>query len=622
MDCSFSSFDLRDALNISIGAQDKRFDQLELIVKRTSAAELIARPNAEPAMLLPSSSDSCETVSRSPSSLPASPTSTLACQYLTAETRNSKTPSQYQLPALITSHPMAGLQANRCAVGCACICHTRSNLKSPWILKTLLGEINIQYSGRRQDCKEFNCCRSADSSVIMIYQLPSYLMRRYVTMTMRYAPLDGPQFTLRVPRVMRWSHLLWNYAHNNNLLAVQKMFSERTASPHDLSLRGSNALIYTVIHSDLRLTRFLLETGADPKLANEAGRTAAELLWEGAFAGHFGDEGTCKVQILLIDSDYVDNRGFSTIHKIVIGLLRKDLKSELETSTAALNITDLRGRTPLCWATIRNDAGAVRTLLDYKADPKIQDNHGQTPLDFVRSVAICRLLLDAGVDINARNTSYGRSALHQFCGNPIRRSVEDDSIGVIDMLVHAGLDVDVRDADGETPLLNAIFSGLTRHAQRLIELGANVNIANCSSKDSAILFAVSFNHHEVLPLVLEKGADYKHVDVHRRTIAHLAARSADAKTMRILAESNLVDLDLSLRDVDGKTAADYLAARSILVESEEGLHEEFDRLCQSLRPQSSGANALATNHIDLESEEEVEGHFHLPGAFPTHGDLT
>lgn len=489
------------------------------------------------------------------------------------------------------------------------------------MLKTLLGEINIHYSGRRPDCNEFNCRRDVDSSIIMVYQLPNYLMSRYVSMTMRYASLDGPPFSLRVPRVMRWSHLLWNYANNDDLLAVQKMFSDGTASPHDLNLHGTNALIYTVAHNNLGLTKFLLDQKADPNLPNGAGITAAELLWERAFAGRFGDEGICKLELLLKDSDYFDDRGFTTLHKIVLGLNHKDLKSELETSTAALNIFDSRGRTPLCWAAIRNEEGAVRTLLDYKSNPNILDNLGHTPLDFVQSVAICRLLLDAGVDKNARKATYGRSALHHFCQRGVCRTLHDNTIGVIDMLIHAGFDVNVRNADGETPLLNAIFSGLTHHARRLIELGADANIANYSSRDSAIIFAVSFNHHEILPFLLEMGADYKHVGLHRRTIAHVAAQSADAKMMRILTESNLVNLDVNLHDMDGKPPADYLAERSILVEGEEGLHREFEKLLRSLPPQSLDISALATDHVDLEFGLETKDHCHLPDAYPRLSNL-
>lgn len=213
----------------------------------------------------------------------------------------------------------------------------------------------------------------------------------------------------------------------------------------------------------------------------------------------------------LKDTDYTETCGFSMLHKIVPGIVQGDLRSELEISTASIDQGDARKRTPLGWAVIRDNFKAVQALLAFEADPNKVDNLGQLPLHFARSPGVCGALLNTGVEVTLRNSHYQRSALHCICyayGSP----------EVVDLLVGAGIPVDVRDTDDETPLLTAVFWHLTAAAKRLIGHGADVNAANASSRNNAIHFVVNFDHHEIIPLLLAKGAQYASTDSGARTL--------------------------------------------------------------------------------------------------------
>ena len=440
-------------------------------------------------------------------------------------------------------------------------------------------------------------------------------MCRYIAMTMRYAPLDGPHFSLRMPRVTTWTHLLWNYAMVGNLVAIQKMFAEGLASPYDVNVHGSGALIYVVSHYKPEIVRFLLDQGADPELPNEVGRTAVDIYWEKSFAGHHKRDGLREHGSLFEDSGYVQTRQLTIVHKIVLGIICRDLKDELELSTADLNTTDGGGRTPLIWATIRVDESAVKTLLAFGADPNITDHYGCTPLHFVTSVGICKLLLDAKVNVNARNAYYGRTALHTY---NTRREV-----GVVDMLVQAGIDVNAQCLVGETALLNATYNSITRIARRLLELGADVNATNRSSGYSALHLATEYDRHEILTDLLNRGADYSKRTGSGRTILHLAACYSGTKTLSILSKANLEGLDMALRDQNGKTAADYLSERCILVEIEESMRDEFHTLLQNVSSRtmdtigsSHSHPQMDQAHVDTEMTSKQHEQFHLPGAFP------
>ena len=448
----------------------------------------------------------------------------------------------------------------------------------------------------------------------MVYQFPKYIMSRYISVFMQYSALSGPELLLRVPRMVSWSHLLWIYATNGELLAIQKLFAEGKASPFDLNPQGSSALYYTGKCDAWRLHEFLLQQGVDMHHPNELGRTPNDVLWEGSVAENFRSKGPFGT--MLNDSDYVQTRGFSTLHKILLGITCKDLESELGLSTAEINVGDSKNMTPLVWATIRNDLQAVKILLAFGAKPNIVDKWGRTPLHFARSIDICKMLLDAGASIHRRSNQYGRSALHHLFHNHRISTFKSELLGVVELLIDAGVDVDVRDSDGETPLLNAIYYGFTSDARRLLELGANPNVFNKSSHESAIHFAVAFDRHELIPLLLEHGADYTAVNIKGRNIAHMAAWSASTKTISVLADSHLVNLDMSLRCKEGKIPTDYLSERSVLTESEQGLHAEFERFRKSIPSsgvESAGGVPKANTIHELSDECDS---LHLPGAYP------
>lgn len=421
---------------------------------------------------------------------------------------------------------------------------------------------------------------------------------------------------------MPWTHLLWHYAIRGDIVAIQRLFSEGKASPYDTNLLGGNALIYAATRRNAKLGQFLMQQGADADIADIFGRRPVEAFFDAVLSGHIEAEDSQIVKNIFEGSDYVETRCFTLIHKIVFGIVSRDLETELRSSTATINTMDALNRTPICWATLRNDSKSVSTLLAFNADPNLMDYQGKNCLFYVRSTDVCKRLLSANINLHARGRKCAQVPLHSVCSCIETAEIPD----VVDLLVHAGADVDVRNGDGETPLMNAVYIGNTSIARKLIDLGANVNIPNYSSQDTAIHFAASFDRFEILPLLLEKGADYQAKNIHGRNILHMAAHRSGAKTVAALSKANLMGLDTSLQDYEGKTVYDYLAEREILSDMEVGLHENFQKLLAlhtlgaplSTSPQKS-AN-FADTVYDLESRQEPDSAYHLPGAYPISGE--
>lgn len=508
---------------------------------------------------------------------------------------------------LDTSDSLVLTKRKQCPSWCSCTCHSRRNIRSPGTLNALLGELNIYYSGQNQ-----HTCRCSASSLLSVtYRFPQFLLRRYISFISQYSKHTGPEFLLRVPIVMDFDHKLWRCLIEGDIAAIQKMYNQGLASPLDVTRHGANSLVFAADHGSAKLVHFLIDQGVDCDFAAERGDIPSEMLWDRAYGGMFGEDGSVIVRRVARRNDDLHDMGFSTLHKIILGVVYKDLRMVLEATIDSVNATDSRGRTPLHWAVICNDAVAVETLLEFEADPNIIDNSGYVAVDFIRGSLVCKSLLDAKARIRFNPGKKGRCALHHAVirGTPVE---------VIDQLIDAGVDVNVADLDGESPLINALYWGRIEMAERLIECGADVNISNFSSHESPIHFVGNFDRPRLLPILLERGADYTAINIHGHDLGHCAARFAGVEFIQIMSQSRLPGLDLDKRDRDGKTAKEYMNERIVLTDREIGIHEAFETLAAYLAPSKPNVEVLEySNDKDIESQVPMPFDPEIPGAFPT-----
>lgn len=425
--------------------------------------------------------------------------------------------------------------------------------------------------------------------------------------------LGGPELLLRVARVLPWTHLLWRYSIYGDLKAVQKMFADRAASPHDIDPAGRNALVHASKHRSTELAVFLLDQGTDVSQPDNLGGTASERFLKRSFGGMYSDNDAIIRRILKGDDSF-DEFGFMTLHKIVLGFDMRELQVVLDATTDTLNVPDSLGRTCLFWAVFRDNVEHVRILLSYGADPNVRDLRDFTPLDFVRGPAACQLLLahDAKMNINPKN--YHRSSVHEHV-------LENGCPNAIDVFASTGFDVDIRDIDDETPLLNAIHRGQTAVAKRLLELGANVNGANKSSRDSAIHFAAHCDRPDILRMLLAYGADYTVLECYGRNLAHCAAKTGSTEFFKVMTAAQMKGLDTKLKDDHGKTPGEYIESRIVMTDREVGMHEAWEEFVTSLAPSQlktkvTETATVGTTVLDLGENEQRKITWRIPGAFP------
>jgi hypothetical protein len=138
-------------------------------------------------------------------------------------------------------------------------------------------------------------------------------------------------------------------------------------------------------------------------------------------------------------------------------------------------------------------------------------------------------LITAGISLYYQN-ELGSSCLHEAV-------LHHASTTVLDILISAGADPDVQDASRATPLLLAVRKNDIRSVDFLLTYGADINIQDAEGW-SPLLVSLANNFHELMKLLLSRGAVCS-MFTQERSILHVAAMSADVRTMEILSEAGL-----------------------------------------------------------------------------------
>ena len=226
---------------------------------------------------------------------------------------------------------------------------------------------------------------------------------------------------------------------------------------------------------------------------------------------------------MLLDAGADVNRanryGIAPLH-VAVQNRHVDMARQLLESGADTEAADGSGELPLHLAIRTGAYDMLELLLSHGAQVDGRDlNYGQTPLMLAvreENIALVRRLLEAGADLDAQSlageehprvlpsdvpvgTSQGvginRSGLpdrgmrYPITGmkTPLSYATRQGNLALTRILVEAGADIELADANGITPLINAILnhsvvnvnrSGKSDHlaiAQYLVEAGANVN---------------------------------------------------------------------------------------------------------------------------------------------------
>jgi len=141
----------------------------------------------------------------------------------------------------------------------------------------------------------------------------------------------------------------------------------------------------------------------------------------------------------------------------------------------------------------------VKSFIGQGVSVNALDRHGNTPLNLASqngNLAISKLLLDYDADPNLQNSEGWYPMLY---------AAYLDYYALMKILLQHGSELNKQNRDGWSPLLYAVYYGRDRIAIDLIKAGADVNLIN-NQGYNALYYAEQYQHNEVAKALKKKGA--------------------------------------------------------------------------------------------------------------------
>ncbi len=139
-----------------------------------------------------------------------------------------------------------------------------------------------------------------------------------------------------------------------------------------------------------------------------------------------------------------------------------------------------------------NDLKTVREQLNKGVSANAKNDVGQTPLHATQDLAILKLLISSGADVDSSDGD-GRTPIF------------NKEIELIKVLIVAGADIHHRSNKGNTVLIWYSYSGYLEGIQYIVSLGADVNAINVDGQ-TAYDIAEHFAHFKLLEYLMSIGA--------------------------------------------------------------------------------------------------------------------
>lgn len=219
-------------------------------------------------------------------------------------------------------------------------------------------------------------------------------------------------------------------------------------------------------------------------------------------------------------------------------------------------------------------------LLDAKADPSVESEKGDTPLDVaitegraglaellldrspapvvknaihIAAMHSCKRLLELmanrGYDLNFHSPKFSNTA-------PLHVVASVCADGDVTTLLDLGVEVDPLDGQGASPLHWAALKGNLKSVQALVVAGARVDRVDTKMGGTPLTAAIQSLNVDVVKFLIGKGANVHRKAGGGRTMLHLAAQNGNPQIVEYLIKAGL---DANVLDERGGTAARWAA---------------------------------------------------------------
>jgi cytohesin len=353
--------------------------------------------------------------------------------------------------------------------------------------------------------------------------------------------------------------------------------------------------------------RSFVKTGMDMDSTDESGRTP---LLRAIKGGHID-----AVRLLIEAGADVNTRDEQGYVPLVHGVwtLDSDMVQLLLDKGADVKAQDTSGYTPLHWAVMMGSKELTELVLKAGGDVNAKSRTGQTPMDLARQGnreivellrkhgakeyptraqtqnELDRSLLQATADGDADKVKSlllkGADAnAGDYRGTALHIAALGNYKSIVESLLAAGVNVDARNAAGNTPLHYSAVYGHHDIVELLIKNGADVKAQDLLGY-TPLHWAASGDHSDVAELLISMGADVNARQKENLTPLHEAAKWGHPEVVQLLISKGA---DVEAQDKDGRTPLWYAKA---------GGNEEI----VALLPKHGRGHSVAVSRISVPS---------------------
>lgn len=300
----------------------------------------------------------------------------------------------------------------------------------------------------------------------------------------------------------------------------------------------------------------LLSAGADVDARDKIGRTPLMMT---AYSPITGDDAMIVFLARGADPNTTDQSDNTLAHLLASDSSRKERVqgvSRLIEGGATIDLRNKDQMTPLMMAVKRRKTEIAKLLLAAGASPNVANRRGTPLLQTIIScqpdkLALMDILIEAGGEVDIRNES-GQTALHRAMLNHLHVRC----LAPVQRLLRAGANPNILDKNGTAPLHNLAHWEKKNSADALKlmqKFGADIDIRDNQGMTTLLRAARFGSNPAVMQALMDAGAAANMVDNRGNNLLHCVAMNTAAGGHERLRLALKVTTDLNTRNQSGRT---------------------------------------------------------------------